>query len=231
MNWKKDISDYFRGKQTGKSANRLEREALSDPFLFEALEGLGGSAEHCEEIFSVLDKKLRQRVARGKMPFSYKWLVAASLALVCGVAIMLLRTDFSASEELMTVAKQNAPVMPFAPAPGVQELENSSGGDVLQKLADGDVYGKNMEAGRLAETCEDVGAPEPAKPAVAERVQAEESVRASKLAVYGAGEGSERRIRGLVTDTAGMPLPGVALRWREGGRVRGVSTDVDGRFI
>ena len=35
-----DIKDYLRGNRKGESANRLEREALSDPFLYEALEGL-----------------------------------------------------------------------------------------------------------------------------------------------------------------------------------------------
>ena len=32
-----DIKEYLRGSRKGGSANRLEREALSDPFLFEAL--------------------------------------------------------------------------------------------------------------------------------------------------------------------------------------------------
>lgn len=35
-----DIKEYLYGNRKGKAANRMEREALSDPFLFEALEGL-----------------------------------------------------------------------------------------------------------------------------------------------------------------------------------------------
>ena len=35
-----DIKEYLHGNRKGKAANRMEREALSDPFLFEALEGL-----------------------------------------------------------------------------------------------------------------------------------------------------------------------------------------------
>ena len=35
-----DIKEYLHGNRKGKAANRMEREALSDPFLYEALEGL-----------------------------------------------------------------------------------------------------------------------------------------------------------------------------------------------
>ena len=31
-----DIKEYLHGNRKGKAANRMEREALSDPFLFEA---------------------------------------------------------------------------------------------------------------------------------------------------------------------------------------------------
>lgn len=34
------LLEYLRGDRRGKTANRLEREVLSDPFLYEALEGL-----------------------------------------------------------------------------------------------------------------------------------------------------------------------------------------------
>ena len=34
------IKTYLQKEQRGKEANRLEREALSDSFLYEALEGL-----------------------------------------------------------------------------------------------------------------------------------------------------------------------------------------------
>lgn len=35
-----DIKEYLHGNRKGKAANRMEREALSDPFLFEALDGV-----------------------------------------------------------------------------------------------------------------------------------------------------------------------------------------------
>ena len=35
-----DIKEYLHGNRKGKAANHMEREALSDPFLYEALEGL-----------------------------------------------------------------------------------------------------------------------------------------------------------------------------------------------
>ena len=40
MSRQSDIWEYLQGERTGKRANRFEREMLSDPFLYEAVEGL-----------------------------------------------------------------------------------------------------------------------------------------------------------------------------------------------
>lgn len=52
------IVEYLQGDRKGKAANRLEREALTDPFLYEALEGLTDTeGEHIRAI-----NRLKRRI-------------------------------------------------------------------------------------------------------------------------------------------------------------------------
>lgn len=80
------LTEYLRGERRGKAANRLEREALSDPFLFEALEGLTAVGEEVPKEIESLSVRLRKRVRSG-WHFSRKgWGIAAAFL---GVGIVL----------------------------------------------------------------------------------------------------------------------------------------------
>lgn len=81
-----DIKDYLRGNRRGMSAHQLEREALSDPFLYEALEGLTTTPGDPIGGLIRMERQLETRVrsSRGK---SRGWLyVAASFLIlaICG---------------------------------------------------------------------------------------------------------------------------------------------------
>lgn len=81
-----DIKEYLHGNQKGKAANRMEREALSDPFLFEALEGLTSTPGDPLDGLIRLERQLNER-ARSSRKQKRTWMyVAASLAilLACG---------------------------------------------------------------------------------------------------------------------------------------------------
>lgn len=81
-----DIKEYLHGNQKGKAANRMEREALSDPFLFEALEGLTSTPGDPLDGLIRLERQLNDR-ARSSRKQKRTWMyVAASLAilLACG---------------------------------------------------------------------------------------------------------------------------------------------------
>ncbi len=55
------IRIYFRSGEKGRMANRLERDALSDPFLYEALEGLREPGEDPVKSIALLRGKLRRQ--------------------------------------------------------------------------------------------------------------------------------------------------------------------------
>lgn len=82
---------YLQGEQKGKAANRLEREALSDPFLYEALEGFGEVTGNHEQVVRELERRLQPGVGeRRRWKAVSRLLVAASILLVGGVAVWLL---------------------------------------------------------------------------------------------------------------------------------------------
>lgn len=132
MKLENKISDYLRKNRKGKAANRLEREALTDPFLYEALEGItdipGDHLKAIEDLSRRLKKRTESRMA---LTWS-KWTVAASLLIAVVVSLWLIKYAYKyetirqiAMEEgisasditimsvdtVLLMAKQEAPVL------------------------------------------------------------------------------------------------------------------------
>lgn len=57
------LEDYLDGKLDARTMNRVEREALEDPFVAEALAGLSQSPKRSLQSLSLLQKQLQERVA------------------------------------------------------------------------------------------------------------------------------------------------------------------------
>lgn len=57
------LEDYLDGKLDAKTMNRVEREALEDPFVAEALAGLSESPKRSLQSLSLLQKQLHERIA------------------------------------------------------------------------------------------------------------------------------------------------------------------------
>lgn len=79
----KSLLQYIRGSRKGKEAHRLEKEAMKDPFLSDALDGyqtVGGN--HVESI-----EEMRRRISRrtrSNRDSITKWSIAASLLICLG---------------------------------------------------------------------------------------------------------------------------------------------------
>jgi len=58
------LEDYLEGKLDSKTMNRVEREALEDPFVAEALAGLSAAPKRSFQSISLLQKQLQERVAQ-----------------------------------------------------------------------------------------------------------------------------------------------------------------------
>ncbi len=94
-----NLKDYIQGKRKGKKANQLEREAMNNPFLHDALDGFDAvDGDHLSAI-EKLEKEISQTINGRKKRFIFRhWQVvsmAASIVLVLGVGgFVFLRTEF-----------------------------------------------------------------------------------------------------------------------------------------
>ena len=86
------LIDYIQGKRRGKAANELEREAMNDPFLQDAIDGFDAvPGDHLSTIQD-LENQLQQKLTKRKQVINYRlWAVgvAASVILLLGIGGLL----------------------------------------------------------------------------------------------------------------------------------------------
>lgn len=121
---------YLRGERKGKAANRLEREALCDPFLYEALEGLEGVEADHEGVLKELQVSLQAGTGeRRRWKVVIRLLAAASVLLLGGVAVWVLTGRGAEELEHVAVVAQmpgadsTVPGMPVVAAAVVPDSE------------------------------------------------------------------------------------------------------------
>jgi len=109
----KDIEKYHRGLLSPKEMNELEKAALEDPFLADALEGYGATPVNAAADISELEKKLQERITGAKVVSmvvprsSFKWWkVAAAVLIIGGVGFFTYRLSTNNSNN--KVAKLEA---------------------------------------------------------------------------------------------------------------------------
>lgn len=105
------LKDYIRGKRHGKEANQLEREAMNDPFLQDAMDGFDAvSGDHFAEI-EELENKLQSKQFSKKKTIHYRWwtiAVAASIVLIVGIGGLLQFNFNSPHKIVMESPKQDS---------------------------------------------------------------------------------------------------------------------------
>ena len=82
------LKDYIKGNKHGKEANRLEREAMNDPFLQGALDGFDSVAGDHAKIIEQLEEKFTRPVIaqKSKNKSLFYWAAAASILLLIGIS-------------------------------------------------------------------------------------------------------------------------------------------------
>ncbi len=84
-----DIDKYLRGELSSSDMHRMEKKALSDPFLRDALEGANAVAsEDFSKDVELLNRKINQ--SRSKQSFFTPLRIAAGIALVAAVGFWLI---------------------------------------------------------------------------------------------------------------------------------------------
>ena len=100
------LKDYIQGKRHGKEANRLEREAMNDPFLNDAIDGFDSVEGDHLSVIAELEKQIAGKT-RSRKPF-VRYLItgiAASMALLIGFSIFMNQENSPAPELAQTGIK------------------------------------------------------------------------------------------------------------------------------
>jgi len=116
-----DIEKYHRGLLSPKEMNELERAALEDPFLADALEGYGTTSVNAAADLSELEKKLQERISRAKVISivsrrnSFKWWkVAAVIIIIGGLGFFTLRLSTNIRNKPVAELEEKKSIVPAA---------------------------------------------------------------------------------------------------------------------
>lgn len=113
----KSLMQYIQGQRKGKEAHRLEKEAMKDPFLSDALDGYQAvEGSHVESI-----EAMRRRISRrtrSRRDSITKWSVAASLLICLGFgSYFWLNKETGLPEQAQSMAVTEEKAIPLEQAP------------------------------------------------------------------------------------------------------------------
>ena len=120
-----DIKKYLRGELDAQAMHRLEKQALTDPFLAEALEGAEtlDPKEFSADV-NVLNRNIVKRTKRTGLIWTLR--IAASLSLMAIISLVIY-TWKDSTEENLALGKEKTEVAPKANPGEMPEAENKTG--------------------------------------------------------------------------------------------------------
>ncbi|MDR1517342.1 MAG: carboxypeptidase-like regulatory domain-containing protein [Dysgonamonadaceae bacterium] len=221
-----DFKDYIQGKRQGKEAHQLERKAMDDPFLQDAIDGYDSSGGNHLSAIEGLERKIARR---GKARKLRPWIWTAAALLLLLIGTQLLRWTNPEKNIGVQVASTKQPAVPptekASPEPPADsiaqpeifaaEAENIPKPEKATQaavVADAEIQAQVAEAIDIADLAEH-------KAVVEER----ESPAKANLA------DTQKRISGRIVDETSEPIIGASINIKNTAG-RGTITDVDGNF-
>ncbi|HEY4965801.1 MAG TPA: carboxypeptidase-like regulatory domain-containing protein, partial [Puia sp.] len=215
------LQKYLNGELTAQEMQALEKHALEDPFLSDAIEGLEEAGKHAvsfEASVADLQKRLVKRVRtqkkkRGIVFMFPRWQVAASiifLAAMTTLTITLIKNN-SAQKPISLVNKKDTQQAAVHPAPAM--VQNKADSTTIEQKAEPPVVTRIAQAH------------EKDKGIVVNRHQA-----AAPTADFKKTEQSDslHYIQGLVLDDSGKAIESAVVRLY--GKEQATATDSNGYF-
>lgn len=232
------LLDYIRGDRKGKEAHRLEKEAMRDPFLADALEGYSRVGNGADEQIEELRRRIRARAVR-KRNHAVVWSIAASLLIGVCIGSYFLFQEKPLSDEARMAMEQAVHPKPLSVYEEEKKDElaeavikdSASPSKILisenkkkKMLAPSSEVPQVMTQELMEEALEATIDDEPSamdKKMVMRASVANDSSFNAKVAVVG-------KVRGKVTDPSGEPLVGATVRVK--GTNQGTISDENGDF-
>lgn len=232
------LLDYIRGSRKGKEAHRLEKEAMRDPFLADAMDGYSNMKGNQEENIRILHERIARRVAR-KQRLVTVWSVAASLlvGLFLG-GYFLLNTRPLPDETRLALEQQVVSTSQNEGTPDQIAKSNPEDSTATEKVFITDyrvVKSKKPVASVpeaiLQEIYDEVGQDVEVDLPLAEPIPvAKEQFAMKAVAVLDAKPmGNQvKTVHGKVVDEGGEPIIGASVLLK--GTQKGTISDIDGNF-
>lgn len=232
------LLDYIRGARKGKEAHRLEKKAMRDPFLADALEGYSRVGNGADEQIEELRRRIRARAVR-KRNHVVGWSIAASLLIGVCIGSYFLFQEKPLSDEARMAMEQAVHPKPLSVYEEEKKdelaeavIKDSAGPSKIlisenkkkKMLAPSSEVPQVMTQELMEEALEATIDDRPSamdKKMVMRASVANDSSFNAKVAVVG-------KVRGKVTDPSGEPLVGATVRVK--GTNQGTISDENGDF-
>lgn len=210
--WKDDIEKYKGGELTPAQMHELEKKALFDPFLADALEGIENVS--ADELSKDLDE-LNEKVKKHSRPFLTPLRIAASIVILIGVGLYFLWPDEQATKFVQKENKQTPSDTTKISSPK-QAIEEPKQQVAIKKKQS--AVPKQQPVTRDTVLITKVDSIETA-PTIVQNTEAD--VIPATI--------TSKTITGKVTSADdGLPIPGVNVMVK--GEYRGAITDIDGNY-
>ncbi|MDR2286414.1 MAG: carboxypeptidase-like regulatory domain-containing protein [Prevotellaceae bacterium] len=233
-----NLYQYIQGIRRGKEINRLEREAMNDPFLADALDGFDNVADsNHEHRIKKMRTKVLSKTKRKKRIIRYAG-IAASLLFIIGIGGYFLLNDNRVTEKQadVNVAQKQIVEQETLPETKQPEVKQPSAKPLLvQTEIDSD---KEQDSTPLSSVTEKITSRESidtidSEMEVVMEVAMAENVMPDDVTIIASGVQKKENeqnltVKGKVIDTKGMALPAVAVTVK--GTTIGVSTNEDGDY-
>lgn len=232
------LLDYIRGARKGKEAHRLEKEAMRDPFLADALEGYSCVGNGVDEQIEELRRRIRARAVR-KRNHAVVWSIAASLLIGVCIGSYFLFQEKPLSDEARMAMEQAVHPKPLSV---YEEEKKDELAEVVIKDSAGPskkLISENKKKKMLAPSSEvpQVMTQELMEEALEATIDDEPSAMDKKMVMrasvandssFNAKVAVVGKVRGKVTDPSGEPLVGATVRVK--GTNQGTISDENGDF-
>ena len=126
------LEDYLDGKLDSRAMHEIEKQALEDPFVAQALAGLSESPRRAKDSVSLLQKQLYERIAlqqASKKNSVFTWqrlsIAAAAAVMFISVSILFFMRDRQNREQLAKIRTKKVEVN-MAPTPPVIDSAKNS---------------------------------------------------------------------------------------------------------
>ncbi|MDR1594625.1 MAG: carboxypeptidase-like regulatory domain-containing protein [Prevotellaceae bacterium] len=210
-----NLLQYIKGIRNGKEINRLEREAMKDPLMADALDGFDKVAGNHEQRIKKMRTEILYKTRQGNKHILRYCSIAASILLITGIGGYFLLNDNQPAKE--NIAKEL--ILPETKQPEIKQPETEQP-EVKQPPKKPLLVQANVNKEKEQDST-------PLSYVRKEVAVVNETIDTDKSKVM-PPQKQRGKITGIVVDSDGIPLPGAAVIYS--GTNTGVSSNQDGFF-